>query len=118
MNTRSKFERGVSSGFSPGVIRRKSSLLLRLPLYTKILAASALHIAFLTHGYRNTHYPPHSHAALTTHLIIEGSITLWYPQEKDSQKQVYGIGSRIDVDAGRVHEVQVGGSGCTMVIGE
>nr|RBQ92881.1 hypothetical protein FVER53263_01907 [Fusarium verticillioides] len=54
----------------------------------------------------NTHYPPHSHAALTTHLIIEGSITLWYPQEKDSQKQVYGVGSRIDVDAGRVHEVQ------------
>ncbi|KAM0252457.1 hypothetical protein ACHAP5_001104 [Fusarium lateritium] len=66
----------------------------------------------------NTHYPPHSHAALTTHLIIEGSITLWYPQEEDIQKQVYGVGSRIDIDAGRVHEVMIGGSGCTMVIGE
>lgn len=45
-------------------------------------------------------------------------MTLWYPQEDDNQKQVYGVGSRIDVDAGRVHEVMIGGSGCTMVIGE
>ncbi|KAH7185483.1 uncharacterized protein B0J16DRAFT_320258 [Fusarium flagelliforme] len=63
----------------------------------------------------NTHYPPHSHTSLTTHLITQGSMTLWYPNEEDSQKQIYGVGSRIDVDAGRVHEVMIGGSGCTMV---
>jgi hypothetical protein len=31
---------------------------------------------------------------------------------------VYGEGERLDVDAGRVHEVWVGGAGCTYVVGE
>ncbi|KAM0439788.1 hypothetical protein ACHAPT_000883 [Fusarium lateritium] len=66
----------------------------------------------------NTHYPPHSHAVLTTHLIVEGDLTLWYPREENPQKETYGVGSRVDVEAGRVHEVIVGKSGCTMVIGE
>lgn len=43
---------------------------------------------------------------------------MWYPREENSQKQTYGVGSRIDVEAGRVHEVIVGKAGCTMVIGE
>ncbi|KAF4978797.1 hypothetical protein FZEAL_4880 [Fusarium zealandicum] len=66
----------------------------------------------------NTHYQPHSHDKLTTHLIIEGDLTLWYPREENSQKQLFGVGSRVDVEAGRVHEVIVGNKGCTMIIGE
>ncbi|KAH6894141.1 hypothetical protein B0T10DRAFT_479628 [Thelonectria olida] len=66
----------------------------------------------------SAHYPPHSHATLTTHLIIDGEMTLWYPREDPSQKTTYRAGSRIDVDAGRVHEVIVGSQGCTYVIGE
>lgn len=67
---------------------------------------------------RNAHYPPHSHGGLTTHLVTKGELTLWYPNEDDREKVKYGVGERVDVDAGRVHEVWVGGGGCTYVIGE
>jgi hypothetical protein len=67
-------------------------------------------------------YPPHSHAGLTTHVILKGQLTIAYPQDGDAQhrkkKTTYGVGDRIDVDAGRVHEVWIGGEGCTYVIGE
>ncbi|KAK3191128.1 hypothetical protein K4F52_002714 [Lecanicillium sp. MT-2017a] len=66
----------------------------------------------------NAHYPPHSHRGLTTHLVLDGELTLWYPNEADRKKITYGEGSRVDVDAGRVHEVWMGNKGCTYVIGE
>ncbi|KAF5130749.1 hypothetical protein E5D57_007093 [Metarhizium anisopliae] len=56
----------------------------------------------------NAHYPPHSHSGLTTHLVVAGEMTLWYPNEPDREKKTYGVGSRVDVDAGRVHEVWMG----------
>jgi hypothetical protein len=68
--------------------------------------------------HRNAHYSPHSHAGLTTHLILSGSLTITYPKEKDAKKMTYGVGDRIDVDAGKVHEVWIGPEGCTYVIGE
>lgn len=66
----------------------------------------------------NAHYPPHSHRGLTTHLVVQGEMTLWYPDEADREKATYGPGSRVDVDAGRVHEVWMGDTGCTYIIGE
>jgi hypothetical protein len=41
-----------------------------------------------------------------------------YPKEKGSEKKTYTVGDRIDVEAGRVHEVWMGPEGCTYVIGE
>jgi hypothetical protein len=67
---------------------------------------------------RNAHYPPHSHNGLTTHLILNGQLTITYPKDAKPEQTTYGVGDRIDVDAGRVHEVWVGGEGCTYVIGE
>ncbi|KAK3394115.1 hypothetical protein B0H63DRAFT_444300 [Podospora didyma] len=68
------------------------------------------------------HYEPHSHAGLTTHVILKGELTIAYPTEdktiKDVLKTTYKAGDRIDVDAGQVHEVWIGGTGCTYVIGE
>ncbi|EPE29418.1 RmlC-like cupin [Glarea lozoyensis ATCC 20868] len=64
------------------------------------------------------HYSPHSHRGLTTHLILKGQLTITYPKDKDSQKTTYGVGDRIDVDAGKIHEVWIGNEGCTYVIGE
>ncbi|RDL41469.1 RmlC-like cupin [Venustampulla echinocandica] len=66
----------------------------------------------------NAHYPPHSHNGLTTHLILKGQLTITHPQDKDAEKKTYGVGDRIDVDAGRTHEVWIGPEGCTYVIGE
>ncbi|KAH9889245.1 hypothetical protein F4778DRAFT_398085 [Xylariomycetidae sp. FL2044] len=68
----------------------------------------------------NAHYPPHSHAGLTTHKILDGQLTIAYPQDdaRPQDKTTYGVGDRVDVDAGRVHEVWIGDRGCTYVIGE
>ncbi|KAI0883715.1 uncharacterized protein GGS22DRAFT_189682 [Annulohypoxylon maeteangense] len=66
----------------------------------------------------NAHYKPHSHAGLTTHLIIAGQLTITYPKDPKPEKTTYIVGDRIDVDAGRVHEVWIGDEGCTYVIGE
>ena len=33
-------------------------------------------------------------------------------------KKTYGVGERVDVEAGRVHEVWMGGEGCEYVVGE
>jgi len=66
----------------------------------------------------NAHYSPHSHRGLTTHLILKGQLTITYPRDKDPEKRTYGVGDRIDVDAGKFHEVWIGPEGCTYVIGE
>jgi len=97
-----------------------------LPLPPTRAAAESLvsswgfsHVFTWTDG-RNAHYSPHSHAALTTHLILRGELTIAYPQGKGrpGKTETFGPGTRLDVDAGRVHEVWMGGEGCTYVIGE
>lgn len=47
--------------------------------------------------HRNAHYSPHSHSGLTTHLILNGSLTITYPREMNAEKVTYGVGDRIDV---------------------
>ncbi|EJT70429.1 hypothetical protein GGTG_11453 [Gaeumannomyces tritici R3-111a-1] len=66
----------------------------------------------------NAYYSPHTHNGLTTHLILKGQLTIMYPGDDAPEKETFGVGSRIDVDAGRVHEVWIGDGGCTYVIGE
>lgn len=67
---------------------------------------------------RNAHYAPHSHSGLTTHLILNGELTITYPQDESPKKETFGPGVRLDVDAGRQHEVWIGPQGCTYIIGE
>lgn len=67
---------------------------------------------------RHAHYPPHRHEGLTTHLILSGSFTVCYPEDDREKREVFGPGARIDVPAGKVHEVWMGEEGCTYVIGE
>ncbi|KAH7037390.1 uncharacterized protein B0I36DRAFT_359098 [Microdochium trichocladiopsis] len=66
----------------------------------------------------NAHYSPHTHRGLTTHLILRGGLTITYPDDATPQKESFSVGDRIDVDAGRRHEVWIGSEGCTYVIGE
>ena len=67
---------------------------------------------------RHAHYPPHRHGGLTTHLILSGDFTVCYPEDAPDKKETFGPGARIDVPAGKVHEVWMGKEGCTYVIGE
>ncbi|KAJ8123948.1 hypothetical protein ONZ43_g213 [Nemania bipapillata] len=66
----------------------------------------------------NAYYSPHSHDSLTTHLIVEGQLTITYPRDDNPSKTTYSVGDRVDVDARRVHEVWIGPQGCTMVLGD
>ncbi|OAP63840.1 hypothetical protein AYL99_03067 [Fonsecaea erecta] len=59
----------------------------------------------------HAHYPPHSHSGLTTHLIRRGSLTITYPEDGNPTKETFGVGARIDVPAGKVHEVWMGEEG-------
>ena len=70
------------------------------------------------HWVSNAYYAPHKHGGLTTHLILSGDLTITYPDDKEPTKEKFGVGARVDVDAGRRHEVWMGDSGCTYVIGE
>ena len=69
-------------------------------------------------GCRNAHYAPHSHGSLTTHLIRRGSLTITYPNDEKPTRETFGVGGRVDVEAGRVHKVWMGVEGCEYVIGE
>jgi len=66
----------------------------------------------------NAHYAPHKHSGLTTHLILRGELTITYPKDKEQKRETFRPGTRLDVDAGREHEVWMGSEGCTYVIGE
>ena len=47
-------------------------------------------------------------------------MTITYPDEdpKREKKETFGVGARLDVPAGKLHEVWMGDAGCTYVIGE
>ncbi|KAH7097719.1 hypothetical protein BKA62DRAFT_715672 [Auriculariales sp. MPI-PUGE-AT-0066] len=66
----------------------------------------------------DAYYAPHTHPGLTTHLILHGKFTVMYPDDPNPTKNTFGVGARIDVAAGRKHEVWIGSDGCTYVIGE
>jgi hypothetical protein len=78
----------------------------------------------LTYHIRDGYYSPHSHRGLTTHLIRRGTFTVTYPEDNanlhngEVKKESFGPGARIDVPAGKVHEVWIGDEGCEYVIGE
>ncbi|OAL25349.1 hypothetical protein AYO22_05226 [Fonsecaea multimorphosa] len=71
------------------------------------------HVFTWTDGPRRSyaHYPPHSHSGLTTHLIRRGSLTITYPEDVSPTKETFGVGARIDVPAGKLHEVWMGEEG-------
>ncbi|KAJ5425734.1 hypothetical protein N7465_000804 [Penicillium sp. CMV-2018d] len=81
------------------------------------------HIFTWTDG-SNAYYSPHSHGGLTTHLIRRGSLTISYPDDNakfyngEVKKETFHVGERVDVPAGKVHEVWIGNEGCEYVIGE
>lgn len=69
----------------------------------------------------NAYYSPHRHGDVTTHLVRHGTFTVNYPEDNTNgevKKETFGPGARIDVPAGKLHEVWIGPEGCEYVIGE
>jgi mannose-6-phosphate isomerase-like protein (cupin superfamily) len=62
----------------------------------------------------NAHYPDHTHAMETAHIILSGEMTLTMSGGTES----YHAGERCDVPAGAVHSARMGGKGCRYLIGE
>lgn len=73
--------------------------------------------------YSGAYYSPHTHEGLTTHLVRRGAMTVTYPEDNAKnggqvKKETFGVGARVDVPAGKLHEVWIGDEGCEYVIGE
>jgi len=62
----------------------------------------------------NAHYPDHTHAGLTAHIILDGEMTLTMAGES----RTYRVGERCDVPAGAVHSARMGPHGCRYLVGE
>ncbi len=62
----------------------------------------------------HAHYPDHTHAGITAHIILDGEMTL----TMDGASQTYHVGDRCDVPAGAVHSARMGPHGCRYLIGE
>ena len=62
----------------------------------------------------DAHYPEHTHATETAHIILQGQMTL----SMNGKTHSYGVGDRCDVPAGERHSARMGTSGCRYLIGE
>jgi mannose-6-phosphate isomerase-like protein (cupin superfamily) len=62
----------------------------------------------------NANYSDHTHAAETTHIILDGEMTLTH----GGATRTYVVGERCDVPAGAVHSARMGPRGCRYLIGE
>jgi quercetin dioxygenase-like cupin family protein len=59
-------------------------------------------------------YTDHTHAERTTHIILNGEMTL----TMQGRSQTYRAGDRCDVPAGAVHSARMGARGCRYLVGE
>lgn len=62
----------------------------------------------------HAHYPDHTHAGLTAHIILDGEMTL----TMSGESKTYRLGDRCDVPAGAVHSARMGPHGCRYLVGE
>lgn len=62
----------------------------------------------------DAYYGEHRHDCETTHIILEGQMTLG----QGGAVRTYGPGERCDVAAGAPHWARMGPSGCRYLIGE
>jgi len=82
--------------------------------YRKQLQSEGLSHAYVWQDPPNAHYPDHTHANLTAHIILEGEMTL----TMGGQSKTYRVGDRCDVPPGAVHSARMGPCGCRYLIGE
>lgn len=57
----------------------------------------------------NAYYPPHSHAGLTTHLILEGTLTIAYPNDGDDDEHGANMNTNPNEMGDKASQYQVRG---------
>lgn len=62
----------------------------------------------------NAHYPDHTHATETAHIILDGEMTLTI----GGKTQIFRTDDRCDVPADTIHSARMGPKGCRYLIGE
>ena len=62
----------------------------------------------------NAHYPDHTHAEETAHIVLDGEMSLTV----GGKTETYRSGDRCDVPAGTIHSAKMGPQGCRYLIGE
>jgi mannose-6-phosphate isomerase-like protein (cupin superfamily) len=62
----------------------------------------------------HTHYPNHTHAEETAHIVLSGEMMLTV----GGKTETYRTGDRCDVPARTVHSARMGPQGCRYLIGE
>ena len=60
------------------------------------------------------HYTPHKHEKITTHIVLDGLITITV----FGHPTILGPGKRLDVPANVIHEATAGPNGCKFLTGE
>ena len=78
------------------------------------LHSEGFHDTYVWQDGPHAHYPDHTHAAETAHIILEGEMTLIV----GGRSATYRTGDRCDVPAGAVHAARMGPEGCRYLIGE
>ncbi len=59
-------------------------------------------------------YPPHTHARIVAHVILEGDMVLTV----GGDSVTLSPGDRMDIPANVTHTARIGPYGCTYLIGE
>ena len=58
-------------------------------------------------------YPDHSHPVDTAHVVLKGSMRVWF----DGREHIVKDGGRLDVGKHTIHKAKIGPDGCTFLIG-
>jgi quercetin dioxygenase-like cupin family protein len=82
--------------------------------YRQQLESEGFDHTFVWQDAPGAHYPDHTHAGLTAHIVLAGQMTL----TMNGASQTYRAGERCDVPAGATHSAKMGPEGCRYLVGE
>jgi mannose-6-phosphate isomerase-like protein (cupin superfamily) len=97
-----------------GVILVPVTMAMNETELAKDLQSEGYHFTYVWQDRPGKKYPDHSHVTETTHIILEGEMTLLM----EGKEIRCGAGDRCDVPAGAVHSAFTGPQGCRYIIGE
>jgi quercetin dioxygenase-like cupin family protein len=80
----------------------------------RMLRAEGFSHTYVWEDRPNAHYPDHTHAGETAHIVLSGEMILTMGGSSETCRE----GDRCDVAGGVVHSARMGSRGCRYLIGE